>query len=150
MPWNILPFIVGAFIFVAGLNTLGAVDSLAVLITETASSLGISIAIHGILAFLLANIIVDQPMTILFSNLFVSDGLQISKQAYQGGAYAVIIASNLAANLTIIGALAGLMWKRILQTKGIHISYFDFLKVGAIITPIAFTLSLATLYLVLR
>ena len=149
IPWNILPFIVVFFILVAGLNTYGAVDWLATMISQTSTTLGSSIATHGILGFILANIINNQPTTILLSNVLLSDSLQISALAFQGGAYAVVIASNLGANLTLIGALAGLMWRKILKTKGLEISYLDFVKTGLIITPIVFTLTLITLYFVL-
>ena len=150
VPWKILPFIMVFFILVAGLNEYGAVDWLASMISKTSTTLGSSIATHGILGFLLANIINNQPMTILLSNVLLSDSLQISEQAFRGGAYAVVIASNLGANLTLIGALAGLMWRKILKTKGLEISYFDFVKTGLIITPFVFGLSLLSLYFVLE
>lgn len=149
IPWKILPFILVFFIFVAGLNIYGAVDWFATMISQMSTTLGSSIATNGILGFLLANIINNQPMTILLSNVLVSDSLQTSALAFQGGAYAVVIASNLGANLTLIGALAGLMWRKILKTKGLEISYMDFLKTGFIITPLVFALTLITLYFVL-
>ncbi len=149
IPWQILPFILTIFILVAGLNVYGAIDWLAVIISKTVSGLGSSIVVYGLLGGFLANIINNQPMTVLFSNIFINDNLQISQTAFQGGTYATIIASNLGANLTLIGALAGLMWKKILKTKGIYINYWDFAKVGFIITPAVLILSLITLYFVL-
>jgi arsenical pump membrane protein len=146
IPWKILPFITTFFILVAGLNQYGAVDWLATLISQTSTTLAGSIVSHGLLGFFLANIINNQPMTILMSNVLVSDSLNISPIAFQGGAYAVVIASNLGANLTLIGALAGLMWKKILQAKGITISYIDFLKTGLIITPLVLAITLTVLY----
>jgi len=149
IPWKILPFVIVFFILIAGLNTYGAVDWLATTISQTSTTLGSSIATNGILGFILANLINNQPMTILLSNVLVSDSLQTSELAFKGGAYAIVIASNLGANLTLIGALAGLMWKKILITKGVKISYIDFLKTGLTITPIVFALTLLTLYFVL-
>ena len=150
IPWKILPFVTVFFILVAGLNAYGAVDWLAVMISQSSATLGSSIVTNGILGFLLANIINNQPMTILLSNVLVSDSLQTPALAFQGGAYAVVIASNLGANFTVIGALAGLMWRKILKTKGLEINYFDFLKIGLAATPVVFALSLLALYLVLR
>ncbi|MFA6636402.1 MAG: SLC13 family permease [Candidatus Omnitrophota bacterium] len=149
VPWKILPFTAVVFILVAGLNKYGAVDWLAGIVASASSSLAGSIAVNGILGFFLANIVNNQPMTILFSNILISESFKIGPLAYSGGSYAVIIASNLGANLTILGALAGLMWRKILRIKGIEISYFDFMKVGFAITPVVFILSLATLYFVL-
>jgi arsenical pump membrane protein len=149
VPWKILPFTAVFFILVAGLNKYGAVDWLAGLLAGFSSSLAGSIAVNGIMGFFLANIVNNQPMTILFSNILISESFKISPLALSGGSYAVIIASNLGANLTLLGALAGLMWRRILEVKGVEISYIDFMKVGFTITPVVFILSLATLYFVL-
>jgi arsenical pump membrane protein len=89
-------------------------------------------------------------MTILLSNILINENIQLSALNLQGAAYAVIIASNLGANLTFMGALAGLLWKKILNTKGFKVSYFDFLKTGLTITPSVFLLTLGALYFVLR
>jgi Na+/H+ antiporter NhaD/arsenite permease-like protein len=56
----------------------------------------------------------------------------------------------LSANISIIGALAGLMWKKILNVKGVQISYWDFLKKGVLITPVVFIITLCTLLLVIK
>lgn len=149
IPWKILPFIAVFFILIAGLNIYGAIDWIATQISHISNALENSIITNGFISFFLANIINNQPMTILYSNIFINSHLQISEIAFQGGAYAVIIASNLGANFTLIGALAGLMWKKILNTKGLNINYLDFLKVGIVITPITFVLSLIALYFVL-
>ena len=149
VPWKILPFIVVFFILIAGVNAYGGVAWMAEIMTQVSGSLGESIASNGTLAFLLANIINNQPMTILLSNMLINEHFQVSDLAFQGSAYAIIIASNLGANFTLIGALAGLMWRKILLTKGVKISYLDFLKAGIIITPLVFILALITLFFVL-
>jgi len=149
MPWQILPFILAFFILVANLKDIGAVDSLAVYTSDLSSNLGSSIFFNGTIGFLLVNMINNQPATILYSNILISDQFIAPDASFYGAAYAVITASNLGANLTLIGALAGLMWKRILKKKKLNISYWYFLKVGLIITPAVFFLTLLTLYFVL-
>ncbi len=149
VPWKIFPFVAVFFILIAGLKNNGVIESLAVFISRHSTTPAKSIVTNGGLGFLLANLINNQPMTILFSNIFVSNGMKISDTALRGGAYAIVIASNLGANLTLIGALAGLMWKEILQTKGMDISYAKFLKAGISITIAVFVLTLLTLYVVI-
>ncbi|HAQ62356.1 TPA: hypothetical protein DCR49_10235 [Candidatus Delongbacteria bacterium] len=149
MPWQILPFIMAFFILVANLKDIGAVDSLAAYTSDLSSNLGSSIFFNGTIGFLLVNMINNQPATILYSNILISDQFIAPDASFYGAAYAVITASNLGANLTLIGALAGLMWKRILKKKKLNISYWYFLKVGLIITPAVFFLTLLTLYFVL-
>jgi Na+/H+ antiporter NhaD/arsenite permease-like protein len=52
--------------------------------------------------------------------------------------------------LMSLGALAGVMWVKILQHKGLTVSYLQFLKHGLVImTPVAMA-SLLTLYAVIR
>jgi len=150
VPWNILPFIFTFFIFIQGLNQYGAIDYLATFISQFSTSLASGIIVNGFFGIVLANIINNQPMTILYSNILISNSFAVNESIFRGSAYAVVIASNLAASLTILGALAGLMWKKILATKGLNISYIDFFKKGIIITPIVFIVTLTTLYFVLK
>lgn len=49
--------------------------------------------------------------------------------------FSLIMGSNFGANVTLIGALAGLLWVNILKSKGVSMSYLEFLKYGMIITP---------------
>lgn len=150
MPWKILPFIIIAFIFVQGLNHYGIISEVAEYISNMSTSLFSGIFINGFFALILANIINNQPMTIFFANIFINNNYIVNDLIFRGNAYAVVIASNLGANITLIGALAGLMWKKILQTKGLKINYFDFLKKGIIITPLTFVITLLTLFLILQ
>ncbi len=149
IPWQILPFILAFFILVANLKHIGAVDSLAAYASNHSHGLGSSIFFNGTIGFLLVNMINNQPATILYSNILISDQFVVDQVSFYGAAYAVIAASNLGANLTLIGALAGLMWKRILKKKKLNISYWYFFKVGMVITPAVFFLTLLTLYFVL-
>jgi len=149
VPWKILPFIIIFFILIQALNSYGVVDFLANILSNNSKTLFSSIFSNGITSFILANIINNQPMTILFSSVFINDNFILTKDAFIGGAYSVVIASNLGANLTIIGSLAGLMWKKILKTKDIDINYLDFLKIGLSISIAVFILTLLSLYLVL-
>lgn len=150
VPWKILPFIFTFFILVQGLNQYGVIDYLATIVSQLSTSLASGIAVNGFFSLILANIINNQPMTILYSNILISDSFVVSEAVFKGSAYAVVVASNLAASITILGALAGLMWKKILATKGLHVSYTDFIKKGIIITPIVFVITLATLYFIVK
>jgi arsenical pump membrane protein len=50
--------------------------------------------------------------------------------------FSTTIGSNLGANITLIGALAGIMWMVILKDKDIKISFKEFLKYGLMVSPI--------------
>jgi arsenical pump membrane protein len=63
--------------------------------------------------------------------------------------YSTIIASNIGAYFTPIGALAGIMWMGILNKTGIKFGFKEFLKYGVIIAPIIICVSLVTLLFIL-
>ena len=119
-------------------------------ISDLSTTLWGSIGAMGISSTVLANIINNQPMTILMTHVLVNDAFTLSGTIFSGSAYALVIGSNLGANLTIIGALAGIMWRQILKEKGVTISYKEFLLTGMRTTPIVLAVTLATLYGVLQ
>ena len=50
------------------------------------------------------------------------------------------------ANVTLIGALAGIMWVQILRAKGITtVGYVEFLKYGILISPLVSVAALGVL-----
>jgi len=57
------------------------------------------------------------------------------------------IGSNLGANLTPIGALAGIMWMTILAGKEVRITFAEFVKYGLLVTPASLLACLAVLAL---
>ncbi|MCK9328835.1 MAG: ArsB/NhaD family transporter [Candidatus Cloacimonetes bacterium] len=150
MPWKLLPFIIVNFILISSLKKYGLINTLSQNLSIISDSLFINIIIYGFSGFILTNLINNQPMSILFSNILLNESNNLSNIVYYASAYAVIIASNLGANLSLIGSLAGLMWEKILKIKNLRINYIVFLKVGLSITLIVFTLTLITLYFVIK
>ena len=149
IPWKILPFITVIFIFVHGLYYYGAISEIAYFLAALSQNSFSSVFVNGLGAFFLTNLINNQPAAILYANILVNPAFVVGAKASTGAAYAVIAASNLGANLTLIGALAGIMWEKILRTKGLVISYRDFLRKGFLITPFVFLVMLLFLYWVI-
>lgn len=147
LPWKLMPFIVVIFIFIYSLTHYGIFDIISSLLSNITELEYINSAIYGTISFMLANIINNQPMAIFFSNVLINNNTNLSNVNYQIVSYSVIIASNLGANLTLIGALAGLMWEKILKERNLRISYLTFLKIGMKITPIVFFLTIISLCL---
>jgi len=65
----------------------------------------------------------------------------------QVGMFAVILGSNLGANFTLIGALAGIMFAKILAGKNLVLSYLDFAKTGFKIMPFVTIMAAGFLWL---
>ena len=58
---------------------------------------------------------------------------------------ATTIGSNLGANITPIGALAGIMWMSILRDKEVKLTFKEFVKYGLLITPLTLLACLGVL-----
>ncbi|WIA38186.1 hypothetical protein OEZ86_001535 [Tetradesmus obliquus] len=162
----VVPFVLGMFILVEGLNATGWVDRLAWWLgSGVRGSVWAALFAVGSFSVLLANLANNQPMTILMTRVCMSPvfaqaaaaaaagapaagGLISSGSSSNadlssptsmasmadgssrvpiGAAFAVVIASNVAANFTVMGALAGIMFVNILQRKGLRtVNYATF------------------------
>ncbi len=119
-PWNLIPFVLSMFVIVLALKEQG--------ITQNFSSfLGKfdDIFAYGLSGAICANLINNIPMSVLFSDLL--------QTASTSSVYASIIASNIAAFITPIGALAGIMWMSLLKTYDVQFSFKRFMFYGCII-----------------
>jgi len=100
---------------------------------------------YGLSSFLASNVINNIPMSVLFS-FVLSSG---SVGSLTAGVYASIIGSNVGAFLTPIGALAGLMWMKIVKNQGIQYSFGQFIKYGVLVAVPSLLATLAMLSVVL-
>lgn len=159
VPWKIPSFVVGMFVIVELLKTYGWISLFSIIYSNfvlwisggSDSTIGIiwgifsSSIIMGFVSAFACNILNNQPMTILFTNMINESTFKMSSIMKFGSTLALIIGSNLGANITLIGALAGIMWNGILKQNGISVGYFKFLLYGIIITPIVILASTSTL-----
>ncbi|MDD5082648.1 MAG: ArsB/NhaD family transporter, partial [Dehalococcoidales bacterium] len=136
MPWKVVPFIIGSFIMVEDLSSSGWISIFAGAISRISSGLLSATLGIGFLSSLAANLVNNQPMTILFTRILENPAFVASAEAKKAGMFALIMGSNFGANFTFMGALAGIMWTKILTDKGIHIPLKEFLKYGLLIMPL--------------
>ena len=115
-PYSLIPFVLSMFIIVLSLNEYGLTLKISNLFNNynQAFSFGFGGAI-------IANFINNIPMSVLFANMDFTNQISI---------YASIIASNIAAYLTPVGALAGIMWMSLLKTYNIDFSFKKFMEYG--------------------
>jgi Na+/H+ antiporter NhaD/arsenite permease-like protein len=133
LPWEVVPFVLGMFILVEGLAGMGWLDLLGKSLGYVANlHLALALVVMGSVSIVLSNVMNNQPMTILMTKVMMGKGfLQAvaSVKVQQAAAFAVVIGSNLGANFTLIGALAGIMWVSILKRQGAEgVSYLRFLQ----------------------
>lgn len=137
LPYSLIPLLLSMFVIVICLKLNGVTSDISNLLGDE-----FSIIKYGTLSFLSANIINNIPMSVLFSEIIKSSA-SINLKAV----YASIIGSNIAAYLSPLGALAGIMWLSILKKENIDFSFFSFLKYGLIIAPITLISALFGLYI---
>ncbi len=95
---------------------------------------------YGVGSYLTSNLMNNQPMSMLFSEILLSANAVDHLPAM----YASVIGSNLGVLLTPLGALAGLMWMNILKNSDVELSFLKYIAniflVGILTMVVSLTL----------
>lgn len=137
MPFEIIPFVVGMFVLLLGLEGSGLTERLGSLLQGSPQ-----VYSYGISSFLACNVLNNIPMSVLFSKILAFGGTA-------EGIFATVIGSNLGAFLTPVGALAGIMFFNLLKQNGVKLSTGRFVFYGLIVGAPALLSSLVVLSWVL-
>ena len=119
-PYELIPFVLSMFVIVLALKENGVTDALSALLVSGTNTDG---ATFGFLSALCSNFLNNIPMSVLFERIIASG----SRPALFGA----IIGSNVGAFITPVGALAGIMWSKILSKYQINMPFSKFFKYGA-------------------
>jgi arsenical pump membrane protein len=142
MPWGVVPFILSLFIMVEALNVYGITSEFSSILKGICGESAILYSlVFGALSATLANLLNNIPMTVAFVSIM--EGL--TGNNLLAAAFATTIGSNLGANITPFGSLAGIMWLSILTTKNFRITFREFAFYGLLITPVTLLASLGVL-----
>lgn len=124
-PYSLIPFILSMYTIIMALNGYGIFKDLGELLAKSNDTVE---PIYYLLSSTLScNIVNNIPMTMMFGSIL--NGTTNVKLVY-----ATIMGSNIGALLTPVGALAGIMWMRILKENNIKYNFLDFMKNGVFIT----------------
>ncbi len=144
VPWPIVPFVLSLFVTVYALRVYGVTGRVGdVLLALSGGSVPLLAILYGVSSALAANVLNNIPMTLAFAS--ATGGL--SGMPLLAAALGTAIGSNLGANLTPIGALAGIMWMTILADKEVRITFPEFMKYGLLVTPASLLACLGVLAL---
>lgn len=141
LPYQLIPFVISMFVIVASLQYQGVASKIGEWLSNTHPIWG-----YGLSSFLVANLVNNIPMSVLFSVLPVG----MPEPSYLQAIYASIIGSNIGAFLTPVGALAGIMFSSLLAQYDIHYGFKEFVRYGFLIALPVILISLAVLQLVLQ
>ncbi len=137
-PYELIPFVLSMFIIVSGLEKCGFIEYLTnLLITDTK----VDALSFGFLSAGSANLLNNIPMSVLFEKIINGNCQTIY------ALYGAIIGSNVGAFITPVGALAGIMWNKILSDYDVKLPFRKFVLYG--VTVALPTLALSTLTLMI-
>jgi arsenical pump membrane protein len=137
---DILVFLWGVFLVVAGLRHVGVVDRLAAVYQTVPAGSGREIGLVGFVAALGSAAVDNHPMSIL-------NMMALGEHGGSRPLLAALVGGDIGPRLLPIGSLAGLLWMDLLRRSGVEIPIGRFVRLGALILLPTLTLSLALLWL---
>lgn len=138
--WSVLPLVAGLFVIVEALDRAGALHG-AVSALNSLKQFGPQ---SGALTSGFGIAAISNLMNNLPSGLI---GAAALKAAHVTGRLrdAVLIGVDLGPNLSVTGSLATILWLIAIRREDLHVSFWDFLKWGALVMPPALLLSILAL-----
>jgi arsenical pump membrane protein len=128
----------GVIVAAAGENGLAAAVRAAL---PSGTSLPDLLAIAALSA-VLANLANNLPATLLLIPVAVASG--------PGAVLAVLIGVNIGPNLTYVGSLATLLWRRVMRAEHTDVELGEFVRLGALTVPAALVTASVLLWLSLQ
>lgn len=137
-PYELVPFVLSMFIIVLALKESGVTAILNRLLISGKNYDGFTV---GLWSALCSNLLNNIPMSVFFESI-ISGQNTLS-------VYATIIGSNIGAFITPIGALAGIMWNKLLRDYNVKLPFIKFIAYGTAVAIPTLVTSLVTLTLVI-
>jgi arsenical pump membrane protein len=100
------------------------------------------LAVAG-LAALLANVVNNLPATLLLLSV-------LGPHAQTATLLAVLLGVNIGPNLTYVGSLATLLWRRVLHRHDVRHGHWEFTKLGLVTVPLCLVASVGALWVALQ
>ena len=136
LPYQLVPFVLSMFVVVLSMQYNGDTERFAELL-----NCDFTVWSFGLSGVVVANVINNIPMSVLYSAVLDSRSLV----GNYGAMYASVVASNIGAYLTPVGALAGIMWLSILKKENVDVGFVTFVKYGAAVALPTIAATLAVL-----
>ena len=135
--WGVLPLVAGLFILVKAIETIGALKYTAAAFSWAERLPAVPGALlTGAVVGIANNVVNNLPLGLIAGSTLKSS------QAHGLIANVVLIAVDLGPNLSVTGSLATILWLIALRREGLNVSFGKFLKIGALVMPIALALAI--------
>ncbi len=139
--WGVLPLVAGLFVLVTALDKSGVLAAFSGVLRQSAQAAPVA-AVWGtgvVLGFG-ANLVNNLPAALLAGHAVQSAGVAGKMTS------AVLIGVDLGPNLSVTGSLATILWLTALRREGIHVTAWQFLRLGGVVMPVSLVLALGGLF----
>lgn len=137
----------GFLIFVLGLGVIvqaasvNGLDTAVRSVLPTGSSLAALLAI-AVLSAIFANLVNNLPATLML--------VPVTAAAGTGPVLATLVGVNIGPNLTYVGSLATLLWRRVLRVEDTDVELGEFIRLGALTVPTGLVAATVLLWFALK
>jgi arsenical pump membrane protein len=126
--WSVFPFVIGMFVVLRAVEDVGLSTWLGHGLTiASGNSLGQGLFVTTFGTAIGSNLVNNIPMLVLSLNALGSG-------ANRSLLYAAVLGCNLGPNITIVGSLATMLWRSVLQKRGLEISPKELAINGLLVT----------------
>ncbi len=145
---SLFVYIAGLFILVRGVQDAGITGAVMAQVVSHAADAGTAVAVGLFGSALLSNAVNNLPGVLVFVSGAQAGGVAAPLQApFLFGALA---GADLGPNLTPVGALSTMLWLAIVRRRGVKVSAWDFIRIGALVTPLTLLAAWALIALSFR
>ncbi|WP_439697648.1 arsenic transporter [Mucilaginibacter sp. AW1-7] len=139
--WAVLPLVAGLFVIVEALGKTGIIERLTTLLHENAAhSVNATAWGSGIITAFACNLMNNLPAGLIAGNVVQGNVPEIIKSS-------VLIGIDLGPNLSVTGSLATILWLVALRREGLDVSFWTFLKLGALVMTVSLLFALGALWI---
>ncbi len=138
--WSVLALVAGLFVLVAGIGQTGLIAALTETLRASAHAAPRATAWSaGAIVAFASNLMNNLPAGLIAGTAVNSGPMPGDVRS------AIAIGIDLGPNLSVTGSLATILWLTALRREGEHVSAWQFLRVGALLMPLALVAALACL-----
>lgn len=127
-------YVAALFILVRGVQDAGITPALVSTAVSQASDAGSAVVAGLIGSAIASNLINNLPAVLVFISGAQAGGVPTS--LHTPFLFGALVGADLGPNLTPVGALSTMLWLVIVRRRGVQVSAWDFLKIGAVVAPL--------------